>query len=409
MWTIRSITLLAARFSSISTAKVSYLEVKVARIDRKTAREPRAAALPIDRTIRPDRGSGDQTRRTLGAFALTATPSTRPGSRPTTTVGRLAPSPTGGLHPGHARTFLLAWLASRSKGGRVLLRVEDLDATRVRPEALSMALDDLRWLGLDWDAGPDVGGPHAPYVQSERVEAYQQSMERLKESETIYPCTCTRADIERAATAPHPEDEGPAYPGTCAGRTAADVDRLTRAGRPFAWRFRVPGGPIAWADLYLGRVEGWPSRAGGDFIVGRDGVGPAYQLAVVHDDATMGVNQVIRGDDLVPSTPRQLLIYRALGWSPPTFGHVPMAVGPDGRRLAKRDGSIKLATLRAGGVDPRRLVGWMARSCGWTDRDEPSTPHEWIERFRLDTVPARPWVISREAMAALGRGETPPT
>jgi glutamyl-tRNA synthetase len=314
-------------------------------------------------------------------------------------VGRLAPSPTGGLHLGHARTFLLAWLAARGAAGRILLRIEDLDASRVRPEARAGALDDLRWLGLDWDEGP--------YVQSERMEAYTASLERLKRAGMVYPCTCKRSDIARAAAAPHAEDEGLVYPGTCAGRTAADAEGLARAGRPYAWRFRVPDEPIGWDDLVLGRVEGHPARVGGDFLVGRDPAGPAYQLAVVHDDATTGVTQVIRGDDLVPSTPRQVLLYRALGWPPPAFGHVPLAVGPDGRRLAKRDGSLKLATLRAAGVDARRLVGWLARSCGWTDRAEPSSPGDWIGRSRLDSVPGQPWVVTAGAVSALLRGDEP--
>ena len=277
-------------------------------------------------------------------------------------VGRLAPSPTGGLHLGHARTFLLAWLAARSNGGRIVLRIEDLDATRVRPEAEIGALDDLRWLGFDWDEGPDVGGPSGPYVQSERMAAYDRCLERLKRSESVYPCTCTRADIARAASAPHAEDDGPVYPGTCSGRGVADASAL--GDRPFAWRFRVPTEPIAWDDLVLGRGRARP-RAGWEATSSSADrtAGPSYQLAVVHDDATMGVTQVIRGDDLVPSTPRQILLYRALGWPVPAFGHVPLAVGPDGRRLAKRDGSIKLATLRARRAST--LAGW---SAGWRGR-----------------------------------------
>ena len=316
-------------------------------------------------------------------------------------VGRLAPSPTGGLHPGHARTFLLAWLAARSSGGRIVLRIEDLDASRARAESKIGAQADLRWLGFDWDEGPDVGGPSGPYVQSERMAAYDRCLERLKRSESVYPCTCTRADIARAASAPHAEDDGPVYPGTCSGRGVADASAL--GDRPFAWRFRVPTGPIAWDDLVLGRVELDPARRGGDFIVGRSTVGPSYQLAVVHDDATMGVTQVIRGDDLVPSTPRQILLYRALGWPVPTFGHVPLAVGPDGRRLAKRDGSINLATLRAAGIDPRRLVGWLAQSCGWADEIVPTDPHDWVGRFDLAALPRTPWVVTPEALAALAR------
>jgi glutamyl-tRNA synthetase len=310
------------------------------------------------------------------------------------TVGRLAPSPTGGLHVGHARSFLIAWLAARGASGRMIVRLEDLDATRVRSDARAAILVDLRWLGLDWDEGPDVGGPSAPYVQSDRLELYASALEELKRAERVYPCTCTRADIERAAAAPHAEDEGPTYPGTCASRTAADARSL--AGRPFAWRFRVPPGTVAWCDLVRGELAIDPARIGGDFVVARSDAGPSYQLAVVVDDAAMGVTQVIRGDDLVPSTPRQLLLYRALGLTAPSFGHVPLAIGPDGRRLAKRDASIKLATLRESGVDPRRLIGEIAHSCGLSPDPIPSSARDWIGPFDLRRLPAEPWVVSAD-------------
>ena len=320
-------------------------------------------------------------------------------------IGRLAPSPTGGLHLGHARTFLVAWLAARSRGGRIVYRVEDLDAGRARAEAVAGAMADLRWLGLDWDHGPDVGGPDGPYVQSERQGIYADTLDRLKAAELVYPCTCTRADIARAASAPHAEDEGPTYPGTCAGRSAADADGLPDG---FAWRFRVPAGSVAWDDRLRGRVELDPARLGGDFVVGRQGVGAGYQLAVVVDDAAMGVTEVVRGDDLIPSTPRQLLLYRALGSDPPGFAHVPLAVAADGRRLAKRDGAPKLATLRESGVDPRRLVGLLARSCGWSDQIEPSAPADWLARFDLAALPAAPWAVTPAELADLHGGVDPP-
>ena len=294
--------------------------------------------------------------------------------------GRLAPSPTGGLHVGHARTFLVAWLAARAAGGRVMLRMEDIDASRVRLGATEGAIADLRWLGLDWDAGP--------YVQSERIAAYEAALERLKAEDLVYPCTCTRAEIARAASAPHAEDEGPSYPGTCAGRSANDADRL--GDRPFAWRFRVPAGPVAWDDLFRGPTAIDPGRSGGDFLVARHPFVPSYQLAVVVDDLAMGITQVVRGDDLIPSTPRQILLARALGGPGRQYGHIPLVVGPDGRRLAKRDGSIKLETLRVAGVDPRCLVGWIARSCGWSEGIEPSWPGDWLGRYDPTTVPAEP-------------------
>ena len=262
-------------------------------------------------------------------------------------------------------------------------------------------LSDLRWLGLDWDEGPDVGGPSAPYTQSERLSLYEQALNPLKASERVYPCTCTRADIERAARAPHAEDEGPIYPGTCAHRSVRDASTL--GDRPFAWRFRVPRGSVSWNDLYLGRVELDPAQVGGDFVVARQTVGYSYQLAVVTDDAAMGISQVIRGIDLVPSTPRQILLYRALGLSVPAFGHVALAVGPDGRRLAKRDGSLKLATLREAGVDPGLLVGSLIHSCGWSDSAVAMTARMAIDRYEPARLAASPWVVTEPWLQWLQR------
>jgi glutamyl-tRNA synthetase len=306
-------------------------------------------------------------------------------------VGRLAPSPTGGLHLGHARTFLVAWLAARSAGGRVVLRIEDIDSSRVRPGAAQAQIADLRWLGLDWDEGPDVGGPSRPYVQSERYALYDEMLDRLKGADLVYPCTCTRAEIARAASAPHAEDEGPTYPGLCAGRSADDVGSL--GDRPFAWRFRVPPGSVAWDDLVRGVMTLDPSRLGGDFPLARSPRTPGYQLAVVVDDARMGVTQVVRGDDLLPSTPRQILLYRALGFETPQFGHIPLALDSSGRRLAKRDDSIKLAALRESGVDPRDLVGRLAVSCGLAETIVPSRPSDWVDQFAWDCIPRAPWIV----------------
>lgn len=317
-------------------------------------------------------------------------PTQRPDRAPIPIAGRLAPSPTGGLHVGHARTFLVAWLSARSKGGKIALRIEDIDASRVRADAAQGMIDDLRWLGFDWDEGP--------IEQSRRLDLYAAALERLKQAERVYPCVCTRSDIARAASAPHAEDEGPSYPGTCARRSAADADALQAASRKFAWRFRVEPGPVAWNDLARGPVAIDPSRSGGDFVVGRSSGEPSYQLAVVCDDHAMGISEVVRGDDLLASTPRQIQLLRALGGEPPRHGHLPLACDPSGRRLAKRDGSIKLAALRESGTDPRHLVGWLAQSCGWSDRIEPSAPADWTERFDWRRIPREPWIVRIEEL-----------
>jgi glutamyl-tRNA synthetase len=296
-------------------------------------------------------------------------------------TGRLAPSPTGGLHVGHARTFLLAWVNARRSGGRVVLRIEDLDSSRTRKGMAEAAVEDLRWLGLNWDEGPDVGGPHGPYLQSQRHALYAAALADLRAREFVYPCTCTRADIRRMASAPHAEDEEATYPGTCAHRRADQADDLERAGVAFGWRFRVPDEPIAWRDGVLGEVTRNPCKEGGDFLVGRSGGVFGYQLAVTVDDAAMEVTEVIRGDDLAASTPRQLLLYEALDLRPPGFSHLALVRDQCGRRLAKRDASIKLSTLRAAGADPARLLSRLMGS-----KDGTATPRALLD---MEDVPWR--------------------
>jgi glutamyl-tRNA synthetase len=313
-------------------------------------------------------------------------------------VGRLAPSPTGAQHVGNARTYLIAWLSARSRGGRVLLRIEDIDSPRIKTGAAQAACDDLRWLGLDWDG--------EPLVQSTRLSLYEAALERLKLREMVYPCTCTRSDVEHAASAPHAEHEPPVYPGTCASRCVADAAKL--GDRPYCWRFRVGNNSPSFDDLFRGPTSVDLNQVGGDFVVwkmplpGGGPTTPAYQLAVVVDDAAQGVTEVVRGDDLVASTPRQLLLYQALGLHSPRFCHLPLVVGPDGRRLAKRHGDTRLTALGQVGVKPEALLGLLAWSCGWIGDLRPVSLQELLSVYSLAKVPRAPFVLTNDLLARIG-------
>jgi glutamyl-tRNA synthetase len=286
----------------------------------------------------------------------------------------------------------LAWLALRSRGGRVILRLEDIDSPRIKQTAAEMALADLPWLGLDWDEGPDVSGPHAPYVQTQRLPRYRVALRHLQAQELVYPCTCTRTDVQLAASAPHLGQEGPIYPGTCAGRSVADAENLT--GRPFAWRFRASARIREFDDAVAGAQRASVAQDLGDFVVVKADGTPAYQLAVVVDDAAMGITEVLRGDDLLPSAFRQLDLYAALGLSPPRFAHVPLVVGPDGKRLAKRHGDTRISLLRDRGIAPERLVGLLAWSCGLAETRAPLCPRDLLRDFDLARVPRMPFVMT---------------
>ena len=280
------------------------------------------------------------------------------------TRGRYAPSPTGDLHQGNLRTALLAWLFARCAGGQFVLRVEDLDRPRVRPGVTQRMLDDLRWLGIDWDEGPDVGGPYAPYTQSERQALYMACLQRLQDAGLIYPCYCSRAEIARAASAPQ-EDEGPRYPGTCRNLNEEQRRKLEIAGHRPSLRFRVDDERVVtFRDLLAGRQQQDVQKVVGDFVVRRaDGIF-AYQFAVVVDDGLMHISQVVRGRDLLASTARQILLYEALGFTVPVFAHVHLVLDREGKRLSKRSQSEGLEPLRAAGATPAQVVGQLAAGCG---------------------------------------------
>ena len=298
-------------------------------------------------------------------------------------IGRLAPSPTGALHLGNARTFLIAWLRARACGGRVIFRMEDLDHPRDKPGAAAAAVEDLKWLGFNWDE---------EYVQSERKDLYREALERLHRDGRVYPCTCSRKDVENAQSAPH-AGEQLFYPGTCRGRFASWAEAADAiAPRTPCWRFRVPDGTIVrFDDVFAGPFEQDVSRTLGDFPVARDAFGAGYTLAVAVDDALMGVTEVVRGDDLLAATPAQILLYRALGYEPPAFCHVPLVVGTDGRRLAKRHGDTRIASYRAAGRTPEQLLGQLAATCGWGD-GSPVSLRDLLPRFTLETIPHAPAV-----------------
>jgi glutamyl-tRNA synthetase len=294
---------------------------------------------------------------------------------------RLAPSPTGALHLGNARTFVVNWALARQRGWPIVLRIEDLDGPRIKPGADRQAIEDLQWLGLDWDEGP--------IYQSTRSALYKSAIDQLLGAGYAYPCICTRRDVERSASAPHTEDGATVYPGTCRGRFASVDEARAVAGREPAIRFQVPDEIIEWTDEFRGPLRCNAARDLGDFVIAKADGTPAYQLAVVVDDAAMSIGHVIRGDDLIDSTPRQILLYRALGLSDriPKYTHLPLITGPDGRRLAKRHGDTRLSYYRALRVPPTRLLSLLARWSGIPSALEIFTAQQFTHALNLKAIP----------------------
>lgn len=300
---------------------------------------------------------------------------------------RLAPSPTGALHLGNARTFLVNWLIARKRGWRILLRIEDLDGPRVKRGADQQAIEDLKWLGLDWDDGP--------IYQSPRAAHYRAATDRLIASGHAYPCICTRREVELAASAPHAEDGAAIYPGTCRGKFASVEDAQRAGGRPPAIRFLVPDAPIEFTDDFQGPQYFNPAQDLGDFVIMKSDGTAAYQLAVVIDDADANITHIIRGDDLIDSTPRQILLYRALGLTNriPRHTHLPLVIGGDGRRLAKRHGDTRLRFYRDHDVTPQRMLALLARWCGVQTPNEISM-NDLLKIFDLSRLPKAPIVFT---------------
>lgn len=268
--------------------------------------------------------------------------------------GRIAPTPTGHLHLGHARTFWIAQQRARQSGGILILRDEDLDRDRCRPEFAAAMLEDLHWFGLRWQAGPDCGGPQAPYRQSERLPHYLEVWRQLAAQGDIYPSPQSRKDVQQALAAPHEEDAEPLFPVEFRPPAGTGQGATEPAG--VNWRFRVPDGEeIIFLDGQCGEVRRTSGVDFGDFLVWRKDGFPAYELAVVTDDHLMGITEVVRGEDLLTSTARQLLLYRALGWEPPSFFHCPLVRDARGVRLAKRNQALSLRTLREQGRTPEEL------------------------------------------------------
>ncbi len=306
--------------------------------------------------------------------------------------GRLAPSPTGLLHLGHARSFLVAWWHARARGGSVILRLEDLDGPRVLPEFNEAARRDLSWLGLDWDS---------ERTQSEGRERLGAALDDLLSRGLAYACTCSRAEIRAALSAPQQGVPEARYPGTCRGRYTSVADARRRSGKEVGIRLAVEPERILIRDHFAPAQEFDVANTVGDFMIGRRDGTAAYQLAVVLDDAFDGVSEIVRGDDLLPSTARQILLQRAFDLETPSYFHIPLVVDEHGRRLAKRERAVSLASLRERGVDPRAIVRWAADSAG-LEPGELTTASECLRAFDMSKVPKTVVTLTRETFAEFG-------
>jgi glutamyl-tRNA synthetase len=293
------------------------------------------------------------------------------------------------MHIGNAWAALLAWLDIRSKGGEMILRLEDIDPDRCRPAYAEQVVDDLRWLGLDWDEGP--------CWQSRRTAVYQAALERLREAGKIYPCWCSRAELRAAVSAPHAGEEETPYGGRCLELSQEQIRELQAKGRKPSFRLRVPEQDYSFTDEIFGPQQQNLRRTCGDFPVQRSDGAFAYQLAVVVDDIAMNITRIVRGADLLASTPRQLYLYELLGGKPPAYAHVPLLLGPDGARLSKRHGALPLKAMRQNGVTAPQLIGRLAAWAGQVDTPEPISAKELVKDFDLKKIPRIPVVVGEPA------------
>ena len=303
---------------------------------------------------------------------------------------RFAPAPSGSIHVGNARSALFSWLHARHQGGVFTLRVEDTDASRVTEEAYLGVLEDLRWLGLAWDEGPDVGGPNGPYRQSERLEIYRDMTERLMASGHAYRCWCTADELEERRNAALARGDPPGYDGRCRSRPEDEVAAFEAEGRPFAIRFRMPEQEWVIHDLVKGDVR-WQPGDLRDFVIVRSDGSPVFLLAVAVDDLLMRVTHVVRGDDLLASAPRNAAVIEALGGTPPAYAHVPQVNGADGKPLSKRHGSTSVEAFREQGILPEALMNYLAL-LGWSKDAETTflSKRELIDAFELERVSKNP-------------------
>ncbi|HEX3437191.1 MAG TPA: glutamate--tRNA ligase [Pseudacidobacterium sp.] len=317
---------------------------------------------------------------------------------------RFAPSPTGLLHVGNARTALYNWLVARHAGGEFILRIEDTDVERSKEEHETQLIEDLRWLGLDWDEGPEIGGPHAPYRQSERLDIYREHTDQLLNEGKAYRCFCTYEELEAERLRAVAEHRPQVYSGKCRAVSKADSGARTAAGEPFAIRLRIPDKPLRFHDIVRGDVEFSNETVSDPILVRSSGV-PVYNYVVAVDDALMEITHVIRGDDHISNTPKQVAIYEAFGWPVPQFAHLSTILGSDRERLSKRHGATSIASFREMGILPEALVNYLAL-LGWGAEGgtrETFTPEELVKEFKLERVTASPAVFDFDKLHWLNR------